>query len=105
MEIIRQISKIEIFYKDREDVKYTEVKSWQDFDEDESTLTLRFAEFNPIFKRGLACDIQYELEIVNHINHEIKKTHKDILRNLVLVYVNKEISMDSFPQYTYVFYK
>lgn len=105
MEIIRQISKIEVFYKDGEGVKCTGIETWQDFDEDESTLTLRFAEFNPIFKRGLVCDIQYELEIVDCIDQEIKKTHKDVLRNLVLVYVNKEISINSIPQYTYVFYK
>lgn len=105
MEIIRQISKIEIFYKDEEDIKCIEIKTWQDFDEDESTLTLQFAEYNPIFKRGLVCDIQYEIEIVDCIDQEIKKTHKDVLRNLVLVYVNKEISINSIPQYTYVFYK
>lgn len=94
-----------MFYKDGEDVKCTGIETWQDFDEDESTLTLRFVEFNPIFKRGLVCDIQYELEIVDCIDQEIKKTHKNVLRNLVLVYVNKEISNNSIPQYTYVFYK
>ena len=105
MEFIRQISKMEIFYKNGEDVKCTEVETLQDFDEDETTLTLRFAEFNPIFKRGLVCDIQYEVEIVDYIDRKIKRLHKESLCNLILVYVNKEISMDSFPQYTYIFYK
>ena len=105
MEFVKQISKIEVFYKDGEDVKCTEIKTWQDFDEDESSLTLRFAEFNPVFKRGLVCDIQYELKIVDHIDQNIKTLHKESVCNLLLVYVNKEISMDSFPQYTYIFYK
>lgn len=105
MEFVRYISKIKVFYKDGKNTICTEIKSIQDFDEDESTLTLRFAEFNPIFKRGLVCDMQYEYDISDRLDSKIKKTHMDNLYNLVLVYVNKEVGMEYVPQFTYIFYK
>lgn len=105
MRILKCLPEIKIFSVDGEDVICTEIKTLQNIDETEKTVTLQFAEFNPIFKRGLVCDIQYEFGIVDKFGNNTEETYSNSIFDLVLVYINKECDMDYTPQFTYVFYK
>jgi hypothetical protein len=80
------------------------IKSMQYLDEDEQTVTLKCAEYINVFKRGFVCDLGLQYSIVNG-NEELLGDSLYPIKDLILVYVNKEFELDSFPAYRYIFFK
>ena len=79
------------------------IDTMQYYYENEDRIIIKCAEYVPIFKRGLVCD----LEIENELKAEDKSMQRDCYRvnNVVLVYINRDHSVTNYPEVEYVFYK
>lgn len=80
------------------------IKSMQHLDEQDDRVYLKCAEYVPILKRGLVCDLDCNYIVKGHSNDDIDSI-KETIRDLVLVYVNKYWTTDGIPEFEYVFYK
>lgn len=81
------------------------IKTVQYFDEDESSITLRCAEYVPQFVRGYVCDMAFSFSLIDRDTYEEDSTYYSHANDLVLVHIRKTADMESFPQFEYVFYK
>lgn len=103
MEFLKDMTNI-ILIKDNEYIR--NINTIQKFDEDEDRVILQCAENVDEFRRGLICDLECGFSKCNEtgliIDNDIRT---DLIKDLVLVYINKNINMGSVPQFEYVFYK
>lgn len=103
MKILYGMEKIDVIQDN--DVLLT-IKSGQYYDEDETRVVLRCAEYVPEFQRGFMCGFRITSYIRDSYNGEREnKRYVDEVQNLLLVYINKGFDIDSLPSFTYVFYK
>ena len=105
MKFIKGMPNIKIFQNDN---YMLEIKTVQKFDEDEDRIILKCAEEISEFKRGFICDIEtiYIVESDNGDN-VVKELsmRNDIIKNLVLVYMNKCSQFGYITEFEYIFYK
>ncbi len=80
------------------------IKSVQKFNEDESRVILKCVEDISEFKKGYVCDMECHFPLVEIDGVEVGK-RIDTIRDLVLVYINKDIESEYAPSFEYVFYK
>jgi len=59
------------------------------------------------FKRGFVCDMEcsFQLVEVNVSENNVVNERIDIIKDLVLVYINKDTQYGYVPDFEYVFYK
>jgi hypothetical protein len=82
-----------------------EIRSVQKFNEDENRVILKCAEEISEFKRGYVCDMECYFRLIeNEENNEVGK-RVDTVRDLVLVYINKNVEFGYVSDFEYVFYK
>lgn len=81
------------------------IETVQYFDEDEDRIILRIAEYVPNFKRGYVCDMEFSFPLIDSDTHEVDGNYYSHANDLVLVHIRKTASIDSFPQFEYIFYK
>ena len=74
------------------------------YKEDEKTITMSCAEYIPQFKRGFTCDMKLEFSRTNNNQVRQLNIHDDI-KNLVLVYINKDAQLGNIIDIKYIFYK
>lgn len=82
-----------------------EIRSVQKFNEDENKIILKCAEEIPAFKRGYVCDMGCYFELVENDENNKVGERVDVIRDLVLVYINKDIEFGYVSDFEYVFYK
>ena len=84
-----------------------EIRSVQKFNEDENKIILKCAEEVVDFKRGFVCDMEcsFQLVEVNVSKNNVVNERIDIIKDLVLVYINKDTQYGYVPDFEYVFYK
>lgn len=58
-----------------------------------------------MFKRGYVCDLECYFNRVDIITYEQKENRVELIRDLVLLYINKSTYVDGYTQFEYVFYK
>lgn len=80
------------------------IKSTQYLNEDDDRVYLKCVEHVPMFKRGLVCDLIIHYATTD-LNEENREEHSDLIRDVVLVYINKEWDLEGMPQFEYVSYK
>lgn len=80
------------------------IKTMQYLDEQEDRVCLKCAEYIPIFKRGFTCNLVCHYETTNR-DQKDKEKYSDVIKDLVLVYINKSWDIESIPSFEYVFYK
>lgn len=88
----------------KDDKAICEIQSVQQYDEDDTRVYLRCAEYVDEFKRGFTCDFELEY-LVQDINVQNEEKQFDNVKDLVLVHVNKRFDIDGYLQFEYVFYK
>lgn len=81
-----------------------DITTVQKFDEKEDKIILQCAEDVPEFMRGFVCDMDCHFQVVNQFG-ENKYERNNINKDLVLVYVNKNIEYNYMPSFEYVFFK
>jgi hypothetical protein len=87
------------------DNKYMfDITTVQKFDEKEDKIILQCAEDIPEFMRGFVCDMDCRFQIVNE-NCENKYERNSINKDLVLVYINKDLQYNYMPSFEYIFFK
>jgi len=101
MKFIKDISNIIISQNNQ--CKFN-IRSVQGFNEDENKIILKCAEDISEFKKGYVCDMEYHFPLVENDGVEVGK-RIDTIRDLVLVYINKDIELEYAPSFEYVFYK
>lgn len=82
-----------------------EITTVQYFCENESTITIRFAEHIPQFSRGYVCDMDFSFLLKDETGKETNDRYVSHAKDLVLVYVNKDVDTSSVPSFEYIFYK
>ena len=102
MKFIKDISNIIILQNDH--CKF-EIRSVQGFNEDENKIILKCAEDISEFKKGYVCDMECHFQLIDSICQENDGERIDVIKDLVLVYINKDMNFDYMPQFEYVFYK
>jgi len=101
MKFIKGTPNIKIFQND----KYIlEINTVQKFDENEDKVILKCAEEISEFKRGFVCDMNYS-HTVENIDSKVISERIDIMKELVLVYINKYSQYGYTTEFEYVFYK
>jgi len=102
MKFIKGMPNIKIFQNDN---YMLEIKTVQKFDEDEDRIILKCAEEISEFKRGFICDMEtiYIVESDNVVKE--LSIRSDIIKNLVLVYMNKCSQFGYITEFEYIFYK
>ncbi len=88
----------------KSDERLYEIKTMQRLTENERRVTLRCAEHVDLFKRGFTCDLDCHYEI-SDFNMENEEHRSYLIKDLVLVYINKSYDVNSYPVIDYVFYK
>jgi hypothetical protein len=83
-----------------------EIKTVQKFDEDEDRVILKCAEEILEFKRGFVCDMNCIYTIIE-TDDDFKTIGErvDIIKDLILVYINKYSQYDELTEFEYIFYK
>ena len=81
------------------------IETVQYFDEDEDRITLRITEYVPQFERGYVCDMVFKFPLIDRDTNEVDSAYYSHANDLVLVHIRKTASIDSLPQFEYVFYK
>lgn len=104
MEFLINVPDITVVSREDENLSFT-IETVQYYDENESRIILRCAEYIPHFKRGFTCDFQLTIDIINENSDSLENKYKDKIEDLVLVYVNRCVDNASMWQYEYVFYK
>jgi len=94
----------DILVKNQKGESLQYIETLQKFKERQRTVLLQCVENVPTFKRGFICDLECCFPIRNE-NHEIIGQRVDIIKDLVLVYINKNADLDYVPIFTYIFYK
>ena len=102
MKFINGMPDIKIFQNDN---YMLEIKTVQKFDEDEDRIILKCAEEISEFKRGFICDMEtiYIVESDNVVKE--LSMRNDIIKDLVLVYINKCSQFGYVTEFEYIFYK
>lgn len=80
------------------------VETVQYLDEQEDKVVLRFAEHVEQLKRGYACDLKCDFQLLDREGKIVGST-SDTIKDLVLVYINKNYECTSMPYIEYVFFK
>lgn len=81
-----------------------DIKSVQEVDEYEDTVRIKCGEFVEPFKKGYVCNLVFHYEVEEVNGDEIEKK-SDVVKDLVLVYINKRWDINGYPQIEYIFYK
>lgn len=102
MKFIKNVPNIKILQNNQ---YILEIKSVQTFREIQDKVILQCAEEIPMFKRGYICDMECHFQLIDSICQENDGERIDVIKDLVLVYINKDINFDYMPQFEYVFYK
>lgn len=104
MKFIKDVPNIIILQNDH--CKF-EIRSVQKFNEDENKIILKCAEDISEFKKGYVCDMECHFQLTGNDGNNNYEAGKriDTIRDLVLVYTNKDIQMEYAPSFEYVFYK
>lgn len=103
MEFLKGVPNI-ILIKDNEYIR--NINTVIRFDEDEDRVILQCAENIKEFQRGLVCDLECAFFICNSTGTiKADDVRNELIKDLVLVYINKSTDMDRLPQFEYVFYK
>jgi hypothetical protein len=76
----------------------------QKFKENEDKVILQCAEDIPEFMRGYICNMDCHFKVVNE-NCENKYERNSIIKDLVLVYINKDLQYNYMPSFEYIFFK
>lgn len=97
MEIIRGVPEISVN-------KEFCIETVRYFDEDEDKVVLEAAEVIPEFERGFICELACKFLTKNPQSGKESFIIKDI-KDLVLVHINKNSSIDDITTFEYVFYK
>ena len=80
------------------------IESMQELDEQDDRVYVKCAEYVDILKRGLTCDLDCSYQICDKYRNVVEENN-DVIRDLVLVYVNKYMTIDGYPEFEYVFFK
>ena len=101
MKFIKGVPDLKILQNDQ---YIFEIKSVQRFDEDEDRVILKCAEEISEFKRGFVCDMNCSFTVEDTIL-KVMNMRNDTIKDLVLVYINKQSQYGYIPEFEYVFYK
>lgn len=81
------------------------IRSMQYFDEQDDRVIIKCAEYVDVFKRGFVCDLKLTYDVIDYPDYENVEEVNELVRDLVLVYVNKYMTIESVPEFEYIFYK
>jgi len=101
MNFIKDIPSIKILKNNKYMFDITTV---QKFNETEDKIILQCTEDVPEFMKGFVCDIDCHYQIVNG-NYKKEYERNNIIKDLVLVYINKNAECNYIPKFEYIFFK
>jgi putative lipase involved disintegration of autophagic bodies len=107
----REGSEMMIFLKDVPNIKIIKndkyimnINTVQKFIENDNKVIMQCAEDIPMFTKGYVCDMECYFNRIND-SYEYQDDRINIIKDLVLVYINKNADMESLAQFEYIFYK
>lgn len=103
MEFLKSISGIMVLQNGN---YIRDIASIQSLLEDENKVILQCAENLEEFQRGYTCDLEISFNKCNNTGELVEDNDRlEIIKDLVLVYINKDVACGSPVQFTYIFYK
>lgn len=101
MDFIIRVPKVKVIQNGK---VIRQIDTIREYSDDEDRVRLECAEQIPEFKRGYICDLEVIFDVVNEGSVKVGN-HTEIIKDVLLVYINKDSGLDSMPTFENVFYR